>query len=85
MEANKDVKLTGNTAMRAALLQLGFNDCYHMLSIMDENPKDADMWVEAFEAKFEGKGKPYGKEEWDKLLGHCMVCLRFVYLTFHAY
>jgi len=57
---------------------LGFDDCYHMLSIMGENPKDADMWVEAFEAKFEGKGKPYDREDWDRLLGHCMICFSFV-------
>lgn len=47
-----------------------------MCSIMKENPKDAGMWIEAFEAKFEGKGKLWGKEEFDQVLGHCMVfCL----------
>jgi hypothetical protein len=59
--------------MRAALIQLGFSDCYHMLSIIEENPKDSEMWVKAFQAKFEGKGKTFGREEWDQLLGHCMV------------
>jgi hypothetical protein len=29
------------------------------------------MWMEAIEAKFDGKGKPYGRAEFDKLLGHC--------------
>jgi hypothetical protein len=47
-----------------------------MVSVVEENPKDADMWVEAFEAKFEGKGEPWGRAEFDKVLGHCMVCLR---------
>jgi hypothetical protein len=41
---------------------------------MKENPKDAKLWVEAFDAKFEGKGKPWGREEFDQVLGHCMVC-----------
>lgn len=59
--------------MRAALIQLGYFDCYHMFSTMEENPKDADMWIEAFRSKFEGKGKAFGREEWDQLLGHCMV------------
>lgn len=59
--------------MRTALIQLGFVDCYHMASVVHENPKDAEMWAEAFDAKYAGKGKPYGREEWDKLLGHCMV------------
>lgn len=40
-----------------------------------ENPRDSDMWVEAFEAKHEGKGKPFVKEDWDQLLGHCMVSM----------
>lgn len=31
------------------------------------------MWVEAFEAKFEGKGKPFQREDWDQLLGHCQA------------
>jgi hypothetical protein len=61
-------------ALRAALIELGIRDCYHMCSIMKENPKDAKLWVEAFDAKFEGKGKPWGREEFDQVLGHCMVC-----------
>jgi hypothetical protein len=28
------------------------------------------MWTEALEAKYDGKGKPYGRAEFDKLLGH---------------
>ena len=31
------------------------------------------MWVEAMKAKFHGIGKPYGKEQWDALLGHCQA------------
>lgn len=29
------------------------------------------MWWEALEAKYDGKGEPYGRKEFDKLLGHC--------------
>jgi hypothetical protein len=53
-----------------------------MCSIMKENPKDAEMWVEAFDAKFEGKGKPWGREEFDQVLGHCMVFLLFSVKSF---
>ena len=35
---------------------------------MNENPRDAEMWIEAFEAKFEGKGKEFTREDWDQLL-----------------
>lgn len=31
------------------------------------------MWIDALRAKFENKGTPFGTEEWDRLLGHCMA------------
>ncbi len=39
---------------------------------MNENPRDREMWTEAFRGKFEGE-KPFQREDWDQLLGHCMV------------
>jgi hypothetical protein len=60
--------------MRVALETLGFNETHHMWSLHD-NPPDVDMWMEAVTAKYFGKGKPYGRAEWDQLLGHCQVCL----------
>jgi hypothetical protein len=59
-------------AIWQALQQLSFNDVYHMLSIIS-NPPDIALWREAIDAKYYGIGKPYGKAEWDALLGHCMV------------
>ena len=38
-----------------------------------ENPRDAEMWIDAYRAKFEGVGKPFERPEWDQLLGHCMA------------
>lgn len=29
------------------------------------------MWLDAIERKFDGKGEPYGRAEFDQLLGHC--------------
>lgn len=52
---------------------LGFNDCYHGFEASFENPKDLEMWAEAVDAKFNGKGKPFGRAEFDQLLGHCQV------------
>lgn len=60
-------------AMRAGLRTLGYHDVYHMAAPMAENPRDAEMWVPAYRAKYQGQGKLYGREEFDKLLGHCMV------------
>jgi hypothetical protein len=55
----------------AALRLLGINECYHGWQPLFENPRDNEMWMEALEAKYDGKGKPYGRAEFDKLLGHC--------------
>lgn len=46
-----------------------------MMSIFRQNLRDGDMWIEAFEAKYEGKGKCFGPDEWDQLLGHYMGCM----------
>lgn len=65
---------TGTASLRTALKELGFDDCYHMMSASVENPPDCLMWQDAFAAKYDGVGK-FGREEWDKLFGHCMaVC-----------
>jgi hypothetical protein len=50
---------------------LGINEFYHGWHPIFGNPRDNEMWMEALEAKFDGKGKLYGREEFDKLLGHC--------------
>lgn len=31
--------------------------------------KHQAAWAEAMDAKFEGKGEPYGREQFDKILG----------------
>lgn len=58
--------------MRTALEQLGFSDTYHMKSVY-ENPPDVGLWRQAILAKFQGQGKPFEKEQWDQLLGHCQA------------
>ncbi|TQV91889.1 glycoside hydrolase family 43 protein [Cordyceps javanica] len=59
---------TGTVSMREAYSILGYAQPYHFASIV-ENCKDADMWNEALRAKFNGIGKPYGRAEFDQLLG----------------
>lgn len=58
--------------MRVALKRLGYVDTYHMMSTSVENPPDCSMWIDAFDAKYHGRGS-FGKESWDRLLGHCQV------------
>ncbi|KAJ7606868.1 hypothetical protein FB45DRAFT_847438 [Roridomyces roridus] len=62
---------TGTASIKAALEILGYNDCYHGSSIC-ANAQDVEMWMEAYAAKFEGRGT-FGRAEWDKLLGHCVA------------
>jgi hypothetical protein len=64
---------TGTFSMRTALLSLGYLDVYHAFEIFWGNKSDLQLWGQAIEAKFEGKGKPFTKEQWDQLLGHCQA------------
>jgi len=73
---------TGTFGLYTALKMLGYNP-YHMAAAM-QNPKGIfPCWNEALEAKYEGKGKLWGREEFDKMLGrHDAVldvpCILFV-------
>jgi hypothetical protein len=62
-------------ALRRALKTLGYNDTYHGFASTLENARDCEMWLDALKAKYDGKGKLFGKEEFDQLLGHCQVIL----------
>ncbi|KAF7194466.1 hypothetical protein HII31_04271 [Pseudocercospora fuligena] len=73
---------TGTSSLRQALLDLGYNDVYHFASCLNENPKDAEMWLEAIDGKC-GKGKPFTRRDWDQLLGHCMAVTDTPVVWFH--
>ena len=75
--------LTTYAAICRALRQLGFNETYHMENTYS-NPGDADLWLEALNAKASGEGV-FGKEQWDQLLGHCQVKQYCFYRRCHAY
>ncbi len=63
--------LTAPTAICQAMEILGFNETYHMSKVMN-NLSDSDLWLDAINAKAKGD-KPFGREQWDQLLGHCQV------------
>ncbi|TWU71559.1 hypothetical protein ED733_000209 [Metarhizium rileyi] len=71
------VQRTGSMSRRSALHQLGFHTCYHMASIMESQnmETDIDLWIEALEVKFDGKGEKWTREDWDKLLGRSQACV----------
>ncbi|CAK1360307.1 uncharacterized protein RHO25_003616 [Cercospora beticola] len=67
---------TGTASLRQALLDLGYSDVYHYAAILNENPRDAEMWNDALDAKYDPSGthkKPFTRKDWDQLLGHCMA------------
>ncbi|KAJ6578784.1 hypothetical protein DFH09DRAFT_1448961 [Mycena vulgaris] len=63
------VSRTVTGSMRSALKILGRNESYHM----SENPPDIDMWIDALNSRFFGKGPKIAGQEWEQLLGHCQV------------
>jgi hypothetical protein len=60
-------------ALTCALKVLGFNNAYHGRDALTFNPRDCELWWKALQAKYEGKGKEFGRKEFDQLLGHCQV------------
>ena len=80
LRAHPETLLTHDPAALAdALEMLGFGAIYHMREVR-KNGHTA-MWIEALEAKFEGKGKQYGKEEWDTLMGGFGVSCALFFAT----
>ena len=43
-----------------------------MRTTMNEYPRDCAMWLEAFQAKYDGVGT-FEKKQWDQLLGRYSV------------
>ena len=66
---NLGVSRTGTLSMTEAFRTLGYAQPYHFTSVF-ANCQDADMWANALKAKYYGKGKPFGRKEFDQLLGH---------------
>ncbi|KAJ3960975.1 hypothetical protein N0V92_002325 [Colletotrichum tropicale] len=57
---------TGSTSMKAAYEELGL-PTYHGFEYM-LRPDDQKAWTEAYLAKYEGKGTPFGRKEFDEIL-----------------
>lgn len=58
--------------MQRALMILGYNDVYHGFAMFG-NPCEVEYWQEGLEAKYDPQPgqKPFGREQFDQLLGHC--------------
>ncbi|KAI4869480.1 hypothetical protein F4820DRAFT_463429 [Hypoxylon rubiginosum] len=55
-------------ALADALERLGIGPVYHMREV-GKNRHQA-LWIEALDAKFEGRGEPYDRERFDQILGN---------------
>ena len=61
-------------ALAEALNKLGVSPVYHMREVGKD--KHEHLWIEALEAKFEGKGKPWStKEDFDRILENYQVII----------
>ncbi|PYH95487.1 hypothetical protein BO71DRAFT_449343 [Aspergillus ellipticus CBS 707.79] len=58
---------TGTQSLADALGQLGLGPIYHMREVARN--KHQTKWIAALEAKFEGKGSPFGRSEFASFLG----------------
>ncbi|KAJ6595806.1 P-loop containing nucleoside triphosphate hydrolase protein [Mycena vulgaris] len=64
---------TGTASLKIALETLGYVRTNHGFDIPLCSPPEIYMWIAAVRAKFYGEGTPYGREEWDRLLGNCQA------------
>ncbi|KAJ7751981.1 efflux pump antibiotic resistance protein [Mycena metata] len=62
---------TGTASLKIALEELGYVRTEHGFAVWS-SPAKIDMWTRAIQAKVSG-ASPYGRAEWDQLLGDCMA------------
>ncbi|CAJ2506430.1 Uu.00g005600.m01.CDS01 [Anthostomella pinea] len=67
-------------AIADALQLLGIAPVYHMREVGKNNHQD--LWVEALDAKFEGKGEPFDRERFDQILGKYEISSPSSFSTF---
>ncbi|KAJ5618926.1 hypothetical protein N7510_002910 [Penicillium lagena] len=58
---------TGTQSLADALAELGQGPIYHMRDVSKNNHQG--QWITALEAKFEGRGNPFGRKEFEGFLG----------------
>ncbi|KAE8349467.1 P-loop containing nucleoside triphosphate hydrolase protein [Aspergillus coremiiformis] len=63
---------TGTNSLATALRKLGYNP-YHGSECFKNPPRDFNLWIEALQSN--QATRPYGREEFDRLLGPYDACL----------
>ncbi|KAJ7470217.1 hypothetical protein B0H11DRAFT_1920028 [Mycena galericulata] len=72
---------TGTASLKIALETLGYVCTNHGFSAFSRT-EEINMWIQAIKAKFFGEGTPYGREEWDRLLGDCQAISDMPHILF---
>ncbi|KAJ6595787.1 P-loop containing nucleoside triphosphate hydrolase protein [Mycena vulgaris] len=76
---------TGTVSLKLALEALGYVRTNHGFDVMlASTAAEKDMWIAALKAKFYGEGTPFGREEWDQLLGDCQAVTDQPHILFAA-
>ncbi|KAJ7161970.1 putative NAD dependent epimerase/dehydratase [Mycena crocata] len=74
---------TGTASLKIALETLGYVRTNHGFAVYSgANPEEMPMWMAAIRAKFFGEGTPYGRKEWDRLLGDCQAVADIPHILF---
>ncbi|KAH8647639.1 hypothetical protein BX600DRAFT_442997 [Xylariales sp. PMI_506] len=63
--------LWGRKGTRTALNILGFR-AYHSTDLWLDSQENVESWMRAFDWKYQGKGKPFDRLQWDEILGDYM-------------
>lgn len=72
---------TGTMSLYTALHTLGFR-VYHMNEAVKTPQTSFGCWIEGIQAKFYGQGRPFGRVEFDKLLGDFDAGADVPFITF---
>ncbi|KAJ7485590.1 putative NAD dependent epimerase/dehydratase [Mycena latifolia] len=76
---------TGTASLKIALETLGYVRTNHGRTVvLYSSPAVMDMWIAAIQAKFYGQGTPFGREQWDQLLGDCQAVTDAPHILFAA-
>ncbi|KAJ6595545.1 P-loop containing nucleoside triphosphate hydrolase protein [Mycena vulgaris] len=73
---------TGTSSLKTALETLGYVRTDHGSAVATSSPEKKDMWIAALKAKIDGDGTPFGREEWDRLLGDCQAVTDVPHILF---
>ncbi|KAJ7100241.1 hypothetical protein B0H15DRAFT_514065 [Mycena belliarum] len=73
---------TGTASLQLALQELGYVRTNHGFAVLAASPEKIALWIAALRAKLYGEGAPFGRAEWDELLGDCAAVTDVPHILF---